>query len=150
MNVPDPRTLKHRPVLLLPYAEHDGDYEAADTDCRYISLGWAQYDPRQLSVKTMRHTGNRWSRQSEELPLHRCIDAAILVAMAVAKPDGAKNVELPAGTLERQNRLHRLSIETQGDFDRAEVERRLGDPMLVRRLGKLADVLVSLRSTERI
>ena len=29
-----------------------------------------------------RHTGDKWSRQSEELPLHRVLDLAILVCRA--------------------------------------------------------------------
>ena len=57
MNEPDPRHLKHRPVVLLRYAQHDGIY-AGDTDCKYLSLGWAQWDPCILSAKTLRHTAN--------------------------------------------------------------------------------------------
>lgn len=30
-------------------------------------------------MKVWRHTGNRWSRQSEELPLHRNLDLTILL-----------------------------------------------------------------------
>lgn len=29
----------------------------------------AQYDENEISLKVWRHTGKRWSRQSEELPL---------------------------------------------------------------------------------
>lgn len=32
-----------------------------------------------ISAKVWRYTGERWSRQSEELPLHRVLDLAILV-----------------------------------------------------------------------
>jgi len=32
-----------------------------------------------ISAKAWRHTGEKWSRQSEELPLHRVLDLAILV-----------------------------------------------------------------------
>jgi hypothetical protein len=96
--------LKHKPVYLLPYRDYDGPY-AGDTDCIFLSVGWAQYDPRSLSVKTLRYVGDRWSRQSEELPLHRAIDAIILVAASVQatipsnRPDP---VHLPAGTFENQ------------------------------------------------
>ena len=32
-----------------------------------------------ISAKVWRYTGEKWSRQSEELPLHRVLDLAILV-----------------------------------------------------------------------
>jgi hypothetical protein len=32
-----------------------------------------------ISAKVWRHTGGKWSRQSEELPLHRALDLAILI-----------------------------------------------------------------------
>jgi hypothetical protein len=35
-----------------------------------------------ISAKVWRHTGEKWSRQSEELPLHRVLDLAILVCRA--------------------------------------------------------------------
>ena len=150
MNLPDPRSLKHRPVVLLSYAQHDGIYPAHQTDCQYISLGWAQYDPRQLSVKVLRHNGNRWSRQSEELPLHRCIDSTLLIAATVGKAKGSAELTLEEEVLERQSQSTTLVIETEGDSDRDEFERKLADPLLLRRLGKLADALIPLRSAGKI
>ena len=148
MNLPNPRYLKHRPVVLLPYAEHDGDY-AGDTDCKWISIGWAQWDQQTtLSVKTLRHTGERWSRQSEELPLHRCLDAALLIAATVAQAtEGARDVSLDVGVLENQHQPIDLPIETQGHLDRDEFGNRLIDDLLLRRLSKLTDTLISLRQT---
>ena len=72
MNTPYPNNLKHQPVFLLPYEIHDGPF-AGETDCKFLSVGWAQYDPpagqpRGLSVKTLRYTGTKWSRQSENCP----------------------------------------------------------------------------------
>ena len=32
-----------------------------------------------ISAKVWRHTGGKWSRQSEELPLHRVLDLAIFL-----------------------------------------------------------------------
>jgi len=46
----------------------------------------AQWNDRgkvELSAKVWRHTGEKWSRQSEELPLHRVIDLAILVCRTI-------------------------------------------------------------------
>ena len=148
MNLPNPRYLKHRPVVLLPYAEHDGDY-AGDTDCKWISIGWAQWDQQTtLSVKTLRHTGERWSRQSEELPLHRCLDAALLIAATVAQAtEGARDVSLGVGVLENQTQPIELPIETQGRLDRSEFDNKLIGDLLLRRLSKLTDTLISLRQT---
>ena len=149
MDTSDPRHLKHRPVVLLPYADHDGFY-ARNTDCKYLSVGWAQWDRRTLSAKILRHTGNRWSRQSEELPLHRLLDAALLIAVTVEQTEGALTVKLDAGMLELQDQPKELSIEVENDFDRGEFERRLNDPLVLRRLSKLADKLSDLRSAGKI
>ena len=72
-----PTTLKHKPVIV---AE---DY--AHIDAQGLSLGLAQWNDRgrvDISAKVWRHTGEKWSRQSEELPLHRVLDLAILVCRA--------------------------------------------------------------------
>jgi hypothetical protein len=47
----------------------------------------------QLSAKVWRHTGERWSRQSEELPLHRALDLAILICRAKLYFDEAYRLE---------------------------------------------------------
>jgi hypothetical protein len=78
-----PISLKHKPVLACEnYGEVDGRY-ANSTDAQGISLGLAQWNDRgtvDISAKVWRHTGGKWSRQSEELPLHRILDMAILIA----------------------------------------------------------------------
>ena len=147
---PDPRILKHRPVVLLDYAGHDGLYPEHRTDCRYVSLGWAQYDPRQLSVKILRHTGDRWSRQSEELPLHRCIDTTALIVETVSQVSAGDSVTLPAHFLERQDSPQTMPVETDGEVEREEFVAKLTDPLVLRRLGKLADVLIALREEGRV
>lgn len=77
-----PNTLKHKPVIVSEnYENIDGKY-AYDSDAKGISLGLAQWNDRgkiDISAKVWRHTGGKWSRQSEELPLHRVLDLAILV-----------------------------------------------------------------------
>ena len=76
-----PTTLKHKPVIVAEnYANIDGR-RAYDTDTQGLSLGLAQWNDRgtvDVSAKVWRHTGEKWSRQSEELPLHRVLDLAIL------------------------------------------------------------------------
>lgn len=77
-----PTTLKHKPVIVSQNYEHiDGQY-AYDSDAKGLSLGLAQWNDRgkvNISAKVWRHTGGKWSRQSEELPLHRLIDLTILL-----------------------------------------------------------------------
>lgn len=80
-----PTTLKHKPVIVAEnYENVDGKY-AYNTDAKGISLGLAQWNDRgnvDISAKVWRYTGEKWSRQSEELPLHRVLDLAILVCRA--------------------------------------------------------------------
>jgi hypothetical protein len=77
-----PTTLKHKPVIVVEnYENVDGRY-AYNSDAKGLSLGLAQWNDRgkvDISAKVWRYTGEKWSRQSEELPLHRIIDLAILI-----------------------------------------------------------------------
>jgi len=77
-----PVELKHKPVLVSEeYDKIDGRL-ADNTDAKGISLGLAQWNDRgnvDISAKIWRHTGEKWSRQSEELPFHRVLDMAILI-----------------------------------------------------------------------
>ena len=80
-----PTTLKHKPVIVAgDYERTDGRY-AYHSDAKGLSLGLAQWNDRgrvDISAKVWRHTGEKWSRQSEELPLHRVLDLAILACRA--------------------------------------------------------------------
>lgn len=80
-----PTTLKHKPVIVSEdYENVDGRY-AYNSDAKGLSLGLAQWNDRgkvEISAKVWRHTGEKWSRQSEELPLHRVLDLAILICRA--------------------------------------------------------------------
>jgi hypothetical protein len=77
-----PTTLKHKPVIVCEnYERVDGKY-AYQSDAKGMSVGLAQWNDRgkvDISAKVWRHTGGKWSRQSEELPLHRVLDLSILV-----------------------------------------------------------------------
>lgn len=77
-----PTNLKHKPVIVSEnYENVDGRY-AYNSDAKGLSLGLAQWNDRgkvDISAKVWRYTGEKWSRQSEELPLHRVLDLAILV-----------------------------------------------------------------------
>lgn len=81
-----PTELKHKPVISVEdYANIDSHHFPA-TDVRALSLGLAQWNDRgkvDISAKVWRHSGERWSRQSEELPIHRVIDLSIVIAKAL-------------------------------------------------------------------
>lgn len=73
-----PNNLKHKPILSVnDYDEIDAQYSKM-TDVKALSIGKAQYNQDEISLKVWRHTGRKWSRQSEELPIHRNIDLNIL------------------------------------------------------------------------
>ena len=80
-----PAELKHKPVIISEnYENVDGRY-AYKTDAKGLSLGLAQWNDRgkvDISAKVWRYTGEKWSRQSEELPLHRVLDLALFVCRA--------------------------------------------------------------------
>ncbi len=80
-----PTTLKHKPVIVSENYENIDGRRAYQSDTKGLSLGLAQWNDRgkvEISAKVWRFTGEKWSRQSEELPLHRVIDLAILVCRA--------------------------------------------------------------------
>jgi len=76
-----PTTLKHKPVIVSEdYDKIDGRETASDA--KGLSVGLAQWNDRgnvDISAKIWRYTGEKWSRQSEEMPLHRVLDLAIFV-----------------------------------------------------------------------
>lgn len=91
-----PNYLKHKPVIVAEnYDRLDGRY-ANGTDVQGLSLGLAQWNEKgqvDISAKIWRYTGERWSRQSEEMPLHRVLDLAILICKATKFMDQASSAE---------------------------------------------------------
>lgn len=80
-----PTTLKHKPVIVADHYENIDGRFAYNTDAKGLSLGLAQWNDRgkvDISAKVWRYTGEKWSRQSEELPLHRILDLAIFICSA--------------------------------------------------------------------
>jgi len=81
-----PTSLKHKPVIISENYENVDGRAAYHSDTKGLSLGLAQWNDRgkvDISAKVWRYTGEKWSRQSEELPLHRVIDLSILVCRAM-------------------------------------------------------------------
>ena len=80
-----PSDLKHKPVIVSEDYDRIDGRKAHKSDAKGLSLGLAQWNERgnvDISAKVWRHTGGKWSRQSEELPLHRVLDLAILIIKA--------------------------------------------------------------------
>ena len=74
-----PTTLKHKPVIVAENYDSIDGRGAYHSDAKGLSLGPAQWNDRgkvDISAKVWRHTGEKWSRQSEELPMHRVLDLA--------------------------------------------------------------------------
>ena len=121
-----PTYLKHKPVLVVEdYDQVDGPW-AGDTDAKGLSLGLAQWNDRgqvDISAKVWRHTGEKWSRQSEELPLHRVLDLALLICEAVKHMKEA--YRLPAlydpenpkvGSIDLQGSTAEVSVDTGNEM----------------------------------
>jgi len=80
-----PTTLKHKPVIVSENYENVDGRLAYNSDAKGLSLGLAQWNDRgkvDISAKVWRYTGEKWSRQSEELPMHRVLDLALLICKA--------------------------------------------------------------------
>lgn len=92
-----PNHLKHKAVIVAEdYDQIDGQYAGDETDAKGLSLGLAQWNERgkvDISAKVWRHTGEKWSRQSEEMPLHRVLDLALLICEAQKHMKGAYRFE---------------------------------------------------------
>lgn len=97
-----PTHLSHIPVIMLEnYQAIDGAF-ANKTDTQGLSVGIAQWNRAghtDFSAKIWRFAyddsnpkGGRWSRQSEEIPLHRTLDLASLVCASIYY---AKNGKFP-------------------------------------------------------
>lgn len=85
-----PTNLRHKPIVSVQdYERFEPNYPST-TDVRALSLGKAQFDNNEISLKVWRHTTKKWSRQSEELPIHRNIDLTILLVGSLLKSNNLK------------------------------------------------------------
>lgn len=131
-----PDHIAHKPVYLVPYHDHDPGREG-NTDAQYLSVGWSQWDNNELSAKVVRHTGERWSRQSEELPLARLVDLTMLTALAFGEESLTR---LEPNTL--QNQSQAIDVAYGSRRDREYLVRQLRDDEVLRgRFRRLLDVL---------
>lgn len=73
-----PKHLSHTPIVSWnDYDEYDAKFK--HSDAKALSIGYSTYDNSDISVKVWRKPAERWSRQSEELPIHRNLDLTILL-----------------------------------------------------------------------
>jgi hypothetical protein len=145
-----PQHLEHKPVFAMPYEHFDGMY-SGNTDAFYLSVGIAQYDANEISAKVMRNTGNQWSRQAEELPLHRCIDLSILISKVLFDSSNGQ-VDIRGGTYTRQNNEVILTQEprTVPELSTFSTWLQSNGTAIKGRLNALCDVLNELRRTGKI
>ena len=70
----------HLPILTVDYEQKDliNGYG----DARFLDIGQSTWNKEDISAKIWRwaNEGQRWSRQSEEIPLSRVLDLAILIS----------------------------------------------------------------------
>jgi hypothetical protein len=116
-----PTNLNHKPIISVnDYDAIDGKY-ASNTDAQALCIGNAQYSRDEISAKVFRKVKGRWSRQSEELPIHRVLDLAVLIVASMTsakKPAPSKSnlneVTVKPGelhTLETYYKTHRVYLE---------------------------------------
>jgi Family of unknown function (DUF6530) len=96
-----PTHLSHKPIVVAN--DYLDGMNALETDAKALSIGIAQYSGENLeiSAKIFRHTGQRWSRQSEEMPIHRVLDLAILILSTLVFEKGS-NMRMPLSMLEER------------------------------------------------
>lgn len=83
-----PFNLKHKPIIVVnDYDRIDSDF-FDKTDAKALSLGEAQYDSEELSLKIWRNSDRKWSRQSEEIPINRMLDLCILTLASINISNG--------------------------------------------------------------
>ena len=82
-------TRSHWPILSVDYERTDKD--AGYGDAHFMDIGQSTWNKDDLSAKLWRwaYNGERWSRQSEELPLSRVLDLAILISAAATGKSSA-------------------------------------------------------------
>ncbi len=146
-----PQHLGHKPVYAMPYQFFDGSPKG-NTDSRYLSVGLAQWNQDDVSIKIMRHTGIRWTRQAEELPLNRAIDITLFLAHVLTE-SGGEIIHIKPGTFDNQKE----ELTSGRDVNRSATEIAQFDTFmdqheehLKQRLNTLADYLFELRANGKL
>lgn len=87
-----PTWLSHKPIIASKYENINPD---DSDDAKFLSIGRAQYNTNNVSVKIFRHSGQRWSRQSEEVPIQRIgyLLEILVVAILHCQKDDSANIQ---------------------------------------------------------
>ena len=155
-----PAELKHKPVIVAEDYESIDGRLAGKSDAKGLSLGLAQWNDRgkvDISAKVWRYTGEKWSRQSEELPIHRVLDLCILItrSMCYFRDACLQNKQLfdpqntQVGNIALQNSAMTVSVCADNPKVGEDIELfmqvlRNDDEMLSERFGVLANLLKEL------
>ena len=89
-----PKKLKHKPIIGVDYEQTD--LNSGGGDALYLSIGEAQWNNDDISEKIFRWSekSNKWSRQSEEVPLWRVLDMAELLIARITNQKSSLNEEI--------------------------------------------------------
>lgn len=85
-----PKGLRYKPIIAVNDYNTIDEIYASNSDAKALLTGQAQYDEDEISAKVYRHTGHNWSRQSEELPIHRVPDLAVFIIASMQSSPGDK------------------------------------------------------------
>lgn len=123
-----PQNLQHKPIISVnDYDQIDGQY-VRNTDARALSIGLSTWDNNQISLKVWRHSGEKWSRQSEDIPIHRCLDLAILFLASLKKD---KNLPYPTCslplTIDKEDWFHKIRDFYEDIENKKHIEARLNE-----------------------
>lgn len=128
-----PTDLSHKPIVHVKgYFEKDGQF-SNDTDAQALSIGFAQWDKhleleeRDISLKVWRYVQDHgWSRQSEELPLHRVVDLNILMLAALLKdPSSSASVSNLGETVLDADHFEYIYKYYQHNKRKREIDQRI-------------------------
>ena len=146
---PLPKHLEHQPVYAMPYKQFDG-WRKGKADTRYLSIGISQWSADEVSLKIMRYK-DQWSRQSEELPLHRVIDSSIFLAKVLLDRD-EQSVEIERSLFTNQHEGFRIQEEPVAAQEKSQFDNFLNgnEKALRERFNKLYQMLNNLKAQGKL
>lgn len=117
-----PTNLSHTPIIGVDYASRD----ASAGDAKFLSIGkatWAKANGyKDYSAKVFRKSNGvneheKWSRQSEELPLWRVLDLATLLVASIYHSKSNLDEQL-VGEPEDLEELNAFLVEHHNEYDK--------------------------------
>jgi hypothetical protein len=127
----------------MEYESHDGPNAPSGSDAQYITGGFSTWDEAEMSLKVFRHTGTKWSRESEELPLWRPIDLVILEVLMMEQI-GNPPITASPGMFHQQPT--EIALPFRGSpVDLYAAQQQLANPLLLERLDALHRLLDRFR-----